>query len=95
MGRHAMAHWQQAFNCRMPGVSGTCNATSFSDSIRVAAWPQEKEIVRLKREAKAAGGFYCEPEQKLLFVVRIKGLNKIHPKVWSMGGGERTGTAQD
>mmetsp|Transcript_59933 Transcript_59933/g.121679 ORF Transcript_59933/g.121679 Transcript_59933/m.121679 type:complete len:240 (-) Transcript_59933:50-769(-) len=41
---------------------------------------EEKEIIRLKREAKAAGGFYCEPEHKLLFVVRIKGLNKIHPK---------------
>jgi len=41
---------------------------------------QEKEIIRLKREAKAGGGFYCEPEHKLLLVVRVKGLNKIHPK---------------
>jgi large subunit ribosomal protein L7e len=37
--------------------------------------------VQLKRSAKAAGGFYVEPEAKLAFVLRIKGLNKIHPKV--------------
>ena len=34
-----------------------------------------------KRQAKAAGAFYVEPEAKLAFVVRIRGLNKIHPKV--------------
>jgi hypothetical protein len=43
--------------------------------------PQEKDLIRLKREAKAAKGFYVEPEAKLAFVVRIRGLNKIHPKV--------------
>jgi len=37
--------------------------------------------VRLKREAKQAKGFYVEPEAKLAFVIRIRGLNKIHPKV--------------
>lgn len=42
---------------------------------------QEKAAVQLKRSAKAAGGFYVEPEAKLAFVIRIKGLNKIHPKV--------------
>jgi len=41
---------------------------------------QEKDTVRLKRAAKAKGGFYVEPEAKLLFVIRIRGLNKIHPK---------------
>lgn len=30
---------------------------------------QEKDLIRLKREAKAKGGFYVEPEAKLLFVV--------------------------
>jgi hypothetical protein len=42
---------------------------------------QEKDTIRLRREAKANGGFYVEPEAKLAFVVRIRGLNKIHPKV--------------
>jgi len=41
---------------------------------------QEKETIRLKREAKTNGGFYVEPEAKLAFVIRIRGLNKIHPK---------------
>eukprot|EP00878_Enallax_costatus_P032483 GHUV01035697.1.p1 GENE.GHUV01035697.1~~GHUV01035697.1.p1 ORF type:complete len:184 (-),score=67.14 GHUV01035697.1:117-668(-) len=41
---------------------------------------QEKDTIRLKREAKQKGGFYVEPEGKLAFVVRIRGLNKIHPK---------------
>jgi large subunit ribosomal protein L7e len=47
---------------------------------------QEKETIRLKREAKTNGGFYVEPEAKLAFVIRIRGLNKIHPKVCSRGG---------
>lgn len=32
---------------------------------------QEKDLIRLKREAKAKGGFYVEPEAKLLFVVSL------------------------
>eukprot|EP00798_Chlamydomonas_sp_ICE-L_P024019 gene24019-9594_t len=42
---------------------------------------EEVNLINLKREAKAQGGFYCPPEAKLVFVVRIKGLNKVHPKV--------------
>jgi len=41
---------------------------------------QERDTIRLKREAKANGGFYVEGEAKLAFVMRIRGLNKIHPK---------------
>jgi large subunit ribosomal protein L7e len=41
---------------------------------------QESDLIRLKREAKQAGGFYVEPEAKLLFVVRIRGINDMHPK---------------
>lgn len=42
---------------------------------------QEADLVRLKREAKAKNGFYVEAEARLMFVTRIRGLNKIHPKV--------------
>ncbi|GAB2261881.1 hypothetical protein Droror1_Dr00002878 [Drosera rotundifolia] len=42
---------------------------------------QEKELIRLKREAKFKGGFYVEPEAKLLFIVRIRGINRMHPTV--------------
>lgn len=43
--------------------------------------PQEKDLIRLKREAKANKGMYVEPEAKLLFVIRIRGINDMHPKV--------------
>lgn len=36
--------------------------------------------MRHKRAAKKAGGFYVEPEAKLLFVIRIRGLNEVAPK---------------
>ncbi|PSR96238.1 60S ribosomal protein like [Actinidia chinensis var. chinensis] len=41
---------------------------------------QQKELVQLKREARLKGGFYVNPEAKLLFIVRIRGINAMHPK---------------
>ncbi|CAM9018407.1 hypothetical protein WICANDRAFT_104224 [Wickerhamomyces anomalus NRRL Y-366-8] len=40
----------------------------------------ERAIIDAKREAKAAGSYYVDAQQKLVFVVRIKGINKIPPK---------------
>ncbi|CAI0391336.1 unnamed protein product [Linum tenue] len=40
----------------------------------------ERELIRLKREAKLKGGFYVSPEAKLLFIVRIRGINAMDPK---------------
>lgn len=40
----------------------------------------EAELVSLRRQAKEVGNFYVEPEAKLLFVVRITGINKLAPK---------------
>jgi len=40
----------------------------------------ESDLIRLRREARAQGGFYVEPEAKLLFVVRLRGINGVHPK---------------
>ncbi|CAL5443628.1 unnamed protein product [Camellia sinensis] len=34
---------------------------------------QQKQLVQLKREARLKGGFYVNPEAKLLFIVRIRG----------------------
>jgi Ribosomal protein L30p/L7e len=45
-----------------------------------AVRPQEADLIRLRRDAKKAGGFYVEPEAKLAFVVRIRGINDMHPK---------------
>ncbi|KAF2086686.1 60S ribosomal protein L7 [Saccharata proteae CBS 121410] len=41
---------------------------------------QEREKIRLSRVAKAEGSFYVPAEPKLVFVTRIKGINKIDPK---------------
>lgn len=40
----------------------------------------EREKIRLARVAKQEGSFYIPAEAKLIFVVRIKGINKIPPK---------------
>lgn len=44
----------------------------------------ERKIVELKREARKNGCFYKEAEPKVVFVIRIKGVNKIPPKVRSV-----------
>lgn len=36
------------------------------------------------REAKAKGDFYIPPEAKVLFIIRLKGINKVNPKVKSI-----------
>jgi len=41
---------------------------------------QEREKIRLARLAKQEGSFYVPAEPKLVFVIRIKGINKIDPK---------------
>jgi large subunit ribosomal protein L7e len=41
---------------------------------------QEASLVTLKRSARKAGTFYVEPEPKLLFVMRLRGINGMHPK---------------
>merc|ERR1712137_1333728 len=42
---------------------------------------QELDQLRLKREAKKAGDFYVPAEPKLAFVMRIRGINQVAPKV--------------
>ncbi|KAI8879465.1 60S ribosomal protein L7 [Backusella circina FSU 941] len=42
---------------------------------------REDDECRLRRQSKNNGQFYVPPEAKLLFVVRIKGVNGLHPKV--------------
>lgn len=34
----------------------------------------------MKRKAKKEGSFYMEPEPKLVFAIRIRGINALHPK---------------
>ena len=41
---------------------------------------QEASLVTMRRAARKAGTFYVEPEPKLLFVMRLRGINGMHPK---------------
>ncbi|CAN1306532.1 60S ribosomal protein L7-3 [Linum perenne] len=52
---------------------------------------QERELIRLKREAKLKGGFYVSPEPKLLFIVRIRGypnLKSVKELIYKRGFGK-------
>merc|ERR1712205_36043 len=40
----------------------------------------EKHLISMRRTAKQAGRFFVEPEAKLIFCIRITGINKISPK---------------
>jgi large subunit ribosomal protein L7e len=41
---------------------------------------REKSLIRFRRQAKNNGGFFIEPEAKLVFVTRIRGINSIAPE---------------
>merc|ERR1712018_361419 len=40
----------------------------------------ERDQIRLARQAKKHGNFYVPPQPKLALVIRIRGINGIHPK---------------
>merc|ERR1719488_295116 len=40
----------------------------------------QRKLINARRQAKAAGNFFVEPEPKLLFVTRIVGIIKMSPK---------------
>merc|ERR1712049_96980 len=42
---------------------------------------RERDELRLTREAKKTGNFYVPSEPKLAFVMRIRGINQVAPKV--------------
>merc|ERR1711972_525490 len=37
-------------------------------------------LARMRRQAKATGNFFVEPEAKMMMVIRITGVNKMAPK---------------
>jgi len=42
---------------------------------------QEQDLVRLKRVARAKGNFYVPAQPTIAFVIRIRGVTGVHPKV--------------
>merc|ERR1712154_492479 len=41
---------------------------------------RESDLLRLRRQAKKQGNYYVESEPKLAFVLRIRGINGMHPR---------------
>jgi len=41
---------------------------------------QERDIVRMKRQARQHGNYYVDAQPKLAFVMRIRGINGVSPK---------------
>ncbi|MFN3520491.1 MAG: uL30 family ribosomal protein, partial [Sphingomonas sp.] len=41
----------------------------------------ENDLIRARRQARAHNNFFVEPEAKLAFVVRIRGIIGVSPKV--------------
>jgi large subunit ribosomal protein L7e len=41
---------------------------------------QQRAEISLRREARKAGNYYVPDEPRLAFVMRIRGINKIHPR---------------
>merc|ERR1712205_170069 len=76
----AMARAEEAANARAGRKAkrneAYTNAEAYAKEYRAIA----KRQVRMRRQAKAAGNHFVEPEAKLMFVVRIRGLNDMHPK---------------
>merc|ERR1719411_1247449 len=41
----------------------------------------ERNLIDMRRQAKAEGNYYFEPEPKVAFAIRIRGINRMSPKV--------------
>eukprot|EP00745_Piridium_sociabile_P003820 TRINITY_DN122151_c0_g1_i1.p1 TRINITY_DN122151_c0_g1~~TRINITY_DN122151_c0_g1_i1.p1 ORF type:complete len:265 (-),score=83.16 TRINITY_DN122151_c0_g1_i1:60-800(-) len=41
---------------------------------------QDSDLLRLKRQARKHSNYYVEPEPRLAFVMRIRGINGVHPR---------------
>jgi len=41
---------------------------------------QERTLINFRRQARNNGSFFIEPEAKLAFVVRVRGIMNMHPK---------------
>jgi len=52
------------------------NAASYVKEYRT----KERDTIAMKRQAREHGNYYVEPEAKLMFAIRIRGQNDIHPK---------------
>uniref|UniRef100_A0A6A7FUF6 Large ribosomal subunit protein uL30 n=1 Tax=Hirondellea gigas TaxID=1518452 RepID=A0A6A7FUF6_9CRUS len=45
---------------------------------------EERSLVFMRRQARKNGNFYVDPQAKIVFVIRIRGINRLSPKVRSV-----------
>merc|ERR1712216_174645 len=76
----AMARAEEAANARAGRKAKRNEAYKSAEKYVKEYRSLARARVRMHRQAKAAGNHYVEPEAKLMFVVRIRGLNDMHPK---------------
>lgn len=57
-------------------ATAAANAEKYAKEYATA----DAELIKSKRDAKKAGNFFVEPEAKIAFVIRIRGINKLSPK---------------
>eukprot|EP00250_Pteridium_aquilinum_P035840 c9991_g1_i1 orf=166-909(+) len=80
----ALARKEQATQAKLKSVANRKVIFKRAEQYIKEYRQQEADLIRLKREAKLKGGFYVDPEAKLLFVIRIRGINDMHPKTRSI-----------
>jgi len=61
---------------RVKRVEGLKRASKYEKQYR----KDEQYLIRMRRQAKATGNFFVEPEAKMMMVIRITGINKMAPK---------------
>jgi large subunit ribosomal protein L7e len=83
--RKRQEKWEEESKAKAAAAQTTGEAKKAEAFKRAEAYvkeyrEQEQSLVTMKRAARQAGTFYVEPEQKLVFVMRLRGINGMHPK---------------
>jgi len=83
--RKRQEKWQKEEAASAAAISKKAAASKETAFKRAEAYvkqyrDQEASLVTMKRAARKAGTFYVEPEPKLLFVMRLRGIQGMHPK---------------
>merc|ERR1711881_295600 len=56
-------------------------ADIFKRAEKFAKEDQDRDEIRLRREARKEGNYYVPGDPKLAFVMRIRGINQVSPKL--------------
>jgi len=57
-------------------TAATANGKKFAEEYA----KEDADLIKAKRDAKAAGNYYVDAQAKIAFVIRTRGINKLSPK---------------